>query len=112
MGRAVKPLKLNAEHCAVAGALALAGGLAWYAMRGAGGAPMPRFSEEVKLGQDPHTVFPSEHFGDTVWTRHRYPVRVGGEITAIIHNGFAAMRVPQWPGAEPFVNPPSEAGLS
>ena len=61
-----------------------------------------------------HPVFcqPEGHPGEVVFTRHRYPAAVGGEITAAIHRGWSPMRVPaRTPGAQWIVAPPSEEGL-
>jgi len=52
---------------------------------------------------------PEQHHAGYVYTPHRYPRAVGGEITALVHNGYSSMRVP---GANPDVQwiiaPPSE----
>lgn len=51
----------------------------------------------------------ADHHAGYTYTRHRYPRTTGGEITAVIHRGFAPMRVPRnTPDAQWIVNPPSE----
>jgi hypothetical protein len=59
---------------------------------------------------DGHSVLchPEDHHGGYVYTRHRYPRTVGGEVTNAIHKGFSSMRVPTSGEAQWIVSPPSE----
>lgn len=109
---------------AVVGALA-AGGFAVTARisgRNAG-APSPQkqpapddFEAALRIGQmraiDGHSVLchPEDHHAGYVYTKHRYPRAVGGEVTNAIHHGFSSMRIPAGtPDAQWIISPPSEA---
>jgi hypothetical protein len=72
-----------------------------------GDADLDPFTGHTLDGHPGHVCEP--HHSGYVYTRHRYPRMTGGEITAIIHRGFAPMRVPQnTPDASWIVSPPSE----
>lgn len=51
---------------------------------------------------------PADHHGGYVYTPHRYPRCVGGEITSTIHHGFSSMRIPHVTDAQWIISPPSE----
>jgi hypothetical protein len=51
---------------------------------------------------------PSQHHAGYVYTRHRYPRAVGGEITALIHKGYSSMRIPNSQDVQWMIAPPSE----
>ena len=55
----------------------------------------------------PHCHPEQHHFG-YVYTPHRFPRTVGGEITAVIHRGFSTMRVPNVTDVQWIIAPPSE----
>ena len=56
-----------------------------------------------------HMCKPHQHHHGYVYTPHRYPRVVGGELTAVIHRGYSTMRVPEaTPDADWIVSPPSE----
>ena len=88
-----------------------------------GGMPQPGkqaqpddFEASLRIGQmravDGHSVLchPEEHHGGYVYTKHRYPRAVGGEVTNSIHHGWSMMRVPAGtPDEQWIVSPPSEA---
>ena len=106
----IKPEHLMAGVLAVIGAVFLAGGL-----KKAGGLPAPAATTE-SLYSVPEPVQrvlcnPDEHYGDMIFTKHRYPARVGGEVTTVIHYGHSAMAVPNEKDLQWLVNPPSEANL-
>jgi hypothetical protein len=52
---------------------------------------------------------PHEHHAGYVYTPHRYPRTTGGEITNLIHHGYAMMRVPNVDDVQWIISPPSEA---
>lgn len=61
-------------------------------------------------GHKQHVCLPHQHFNGYVFTPHRFPRTVGGEITAAIHHGFSSMGIPaKGDLAEWMVRPPSEA---
>ena len=105
-------------------AIVVLGGAAWATMSSGQGAgdlakpkaqPAPaddiaRFTTYSKDGHPGHLCEPSQHHAGYVYTRHRYPRAVGGEISAVIHHGFSTMRVPSGtPDEQWIVAPPSEA---
>ena len=56
-----------------------------------------------------HLCRPHQHHHGYIYTPHRYPRTVGGEITAVIHRGYSPMRVPAaTPDADWIVSPPTE----
>lgn len=103
-------MKARAEHLAVAAGLAVAGFCAWQAMSRAGGAPVPAFAEDANNIIAGHLADVSE-LHQVTWTRHRYPARCGGEISAVIHGGWSQARIPCAAGSEWMTNPPSEQEL-
>ena len=52
---------------------------------------------------------PEQHHAGYVYTKHRFPRTVGGEITALIHRGYSTMRVPASADVQWLIAPPSEA---
>lgn len=52
-----------------------------------------------------------QHIGGIIYTPHRYPRMVGGEISAIIHDGHATMRIPHQADMTWITRPPSEVTL-
>jgi hypothetical protein len=93
--------KLSGGHALVliaAGAAAVA--LIWAGVRRSpgGGLKVPaRATEDVPPFTPPpgHPVLGTfEHLGAVVVSPHRYPVGMGGEITALINGGFATLRIP------------------
>lgn len=59
-------------------------------------------------GNVPH-CHPEQHHAGYVYTPHRFPRVVGGEITALIHHGYSSMRVPSRDDVQWMIAPPSEA---
>ena len=55
----------------------------------------------------PH-CHPQQFHAGYVYTPHRYPRVAGGEITAVIHQGFSTMRVPNQNDVQWLIAPPSE----
>ena len=88
-----------------------------------GGMPQPGkqaepddFEAALRIGRmraiDGHSVLchPEDHHSGYVYTNHRYPRNVGGEVTNSIHHGWSMMRVPSGtPDEQWIVSPPSEA---
>ena len=69
-----------------------------------------RFTTYSKDGHPGHLCEPSQHHAGYVYTRHRYPRVVGGEISAVIHRGYSTRRVPSGtPDEQWIISPPSEA---
>jgi len=93
-----------------------------YVSGGNGGMPKPGRQAEpddleasLRIGQmraiDGHSVLchPEEHHTGYVYTKHRYPRAVGGEVTNSIHHGWSMMRVPSGtPDEQWIIAPPSE----
>lgn len=106
----IRPEHLAAGVLAVAGAAFLIGG-----MRKAGGPPAPAAttegSYEIPEPVQPLLCMPDEHLGNVVFTKHRYPDRVGGELTTVIHYGHSALAVPSVRDFQWIMNPPSEVDL-
>ena len=110
------------EHVMLAVALAITGALGYTAFRVSSNAgfsapskqaapadPLAGFGGHNLDGRPGNVCEPEVHLNGYVYTRHRYPRQAGGEITAVIHRGFSAMRVPQdTPDAQWIVAPPSE----
>ena len=91
---------------AVAAGLAAAAVLLFCATRQAGGPSIPAFSEEVNNVPADHLAYASE-LTQVAYVRHRYPVRVGGEINAIIHDGWSAARIPCTATSSWMTRPPA-----
>jgi hypothetical protein len=71
--------------------------------------PLADFGGHNLDGRPGNVCEPEVHLNGYVYTQHRYPRQTGGEITAVIHRGFSAMRVPvDTPDAQWIVAPPSE----
>ena len=71
--------------------------------------PLSGFGGHNLDGRPGSVCEPEAHLNGYTYTPHRYPRQVGGEITAVIHRGFSAMRVPaDTPDAQWIVAPPSE----
>lgn len=58
---------------------------------------------------DGHPGHVYENHAGYVYTPHRYPRALGGEISALIHNGFSSMRIPCADYTQWMTSPPSEA---
>jgi hypothetical protein len=71
--------------------------------------PLADFGGHNLDGMPGNVCLPEVHLNGYVYTQHRYPRQTGGEVTAVIHRGFSAMRVPvDTPDAQWIVAPPSE----
>jgi len=107
----------------IAAAILITGGAAWAAMSSSPGGdlaqpekqPSPiddvaRFTTYSADGHPGHLLPAADHHAGYTYTPHRYPRCVGGEITAVLHRGFATMRVPSGTPDEQWITaPPSEA---
>jgi hypothetical protein len=110
------------EKVAVGVGLAVVAGLGYAAFRTAPNAdmnapakqaapadPLAGFGGHNLDGRPGNVCEPEAHLNGYIYTPHRYPRQVGGEITAIIHRGFSAAGVPSdTPDAQWIVAPPSE----
>lgn len=102
--------KATAEHLVIAAGVAIAGLCVWHATQKAGGPSIPAFTEDVNDVFAGHLASASE-LHQVTWTRHRYPARTGGEITAVIHGGWSQARIPDVPGSGWMTRPPAEEPL-
>ena len=108
----IKPEQLVLALLAAAAVAFLAAGL-----RKAGGLPAPQMSQTTEGSWNiPDTVaavlcLPDEHTGDVVYTKHRYPDRIGGELTTVMHYGHSALSVPSVTDSQWICAPPSEVTL-
>jgi len=85
------------------------GDLAAPAMQPAPLDDIARFTTYSNDGHPGHVCEPQDHHAGYVYTRHRYPRGVGGELSAVIHHGFSPMRVPSGTPDEQWIAaPPSE----
>jgi hypothetical protein len=79
------------------------------------GVPAPATTEGQSGVSDlallPHLVQPSEHAGQIIYTPHRYPFQVGGEVTTMIHFGITQAAVPLTSESVWITAPPSEVGI-
>lgn len=108
-------MKLKPAHVALGAAAAAAGYLWLQHSQVTGGFNQPQ--RQAKPDDDlarltdsgaPH-CHPEQHHAGYFYTPHRYPRAAGGEITAVIHRGFSAMRVPRTTAdAQWIIAPPSE----
>lgn len=110
------------EQVAIGVALAIAAALGYSAFRVSSNAgfsappkqaspddPLAGFGGHNLDGRPGNVCEPEAHLNGYTYTQHRYPYQTGGEITAVIHRGFSAMRVPvDTPDAQWIVAPPSE----
>lgn len=109
-------LSIKPEHAAGAVLLAGAALFLWGGMRKAGGLPVPVSTTE-SAWNIPEPVqailcMPDEHIGqDILFSKHRYPDRIGQELTTVIHYGHSALSVPHVDDFQWIINPPSEASL-
>jgi hypothetical protein len=114
-------MNLTRGHVLALGAAAAAGVALWYAMGHPTGyftqpsyQPQPDDDLARLLNPHPdHPIFcqPEDHHAGYVYTAHRYPRSTGGEITAVIHRGFSAMRVPNIQDVQWLIAPPSEVAF-
>jgi hypothetical protein len=73
----------------------------------------PAPDDDLARLTDPHPDHPRfcqphQHHAGYVYTPHRYPRGVGGEITSAIHRGFSSMRIPNERDVQWLIAPPSE----
>lgn len=99
-------------------ALAAAGAVAFLAagLRKAGGLPQPAAATTEGSWNISDTVaavlcLPDENVGDVVYTKHRYPDRIGGELTTVMHYGHSILSVPDVRDSQWITAPPSEVTL-
>ena len=64
----------------------------------------------LPVASDGHSRYclPRDFHSGYVYTPHRYPRTVGGELTNTIHHGFSSMRVPHVDDTQWIISPPSE----
>ena len=95
-------------------ALVGAGSLLYAAMRSLG--PLPAWQNQPPAPEgrddpepDGHCVAAHEHLQGVVFMPHRYPERVGMNITSVFHHGYSGIRIPEGPDSRWLTSPPSEA---
>lgn len=94
-----------------------AGIFLWQGMRKAGGVSAPATqgtSENAYTVPDPVQpvlCMPEEHLGEIVFSKHRYPDRVGGSLTTVMHFGHSALAVPVDGESSWISAPPSEVAF-
>lgn len=95
---------MNQQQLARAGVLALAllglAVLGYSIVRALGPAPAWGNQPPAAEGRDDpepdgHCVASHEHLQGVVFSPHRYPERTGMQVTAVIHHGYAGLRIPQ-----------------
>ncbi|HXZ71598.1 MAG TPA: hypothetical protein VEH31_12125 [Streptosporangiaceae bacterium] len=74
--------------------------------------PLP--DDDLARLTDPHPDHPrfcqpEQHHAGYVYTPHRYPQTIGGEISNAIHRGWSQMRIPRIDDVQWLIAPPSEA---
>ena len=107
----IKPEQLILVLLAAAAVMFIAAGL-----RKSGG--LPAESRATTEGSwnipdpvQPLLCMPNETVGDVVYSQHRYPDRIGGELTAVIHYGHSILSVPNVKDSQWITAPPSEVTL-
>lgn len=112
----------NKHWVALGAAAALVAWLAWqvFGTDQTGGFNKPQYQpqpdDDIARLTDPHPDHPrfcqpQDHHAGYVYTQHRYPRVMGGEITAAIHRGFSPMRVPDVADVQWLIAPPSEVAF-
>ncbi|MDA8319060.1 MAG: hypothetical protein M0030_04490 [Actinomycetota bacterium] len=94
--------------------LLVGGGFIYAGMKAAGGRKAPAFTETAPYFAPPAgapVVGPDQHIGGVTFTPHRYPASVAGEITAVMHRGWAQAAIPNERQMLWLTNPPAEATL-
>ena len=110
-------MKIKPEHVALVVFGAAAGIFLWQGMKKAGGLPAPATqgttegSYTIPEPVQPVLCMPDEHLGQMVFAKHRYPDRVGGSVTTVIHFGHSALAVPNDADLNWIMAAPSEAIL-
>ncbi len=107
----IKPETVAVAVLAAAAVAFLAGGL-----RKAGGVPAPATATTEGAYNIPEPAqlvlcLPDEHLGQVVYSKHRYPDRVGGELSTVMHYGHSALNVPSVKDSQWITAPPSEMTL-
>ena len=109
--------QVKAEHVALVVLGGIAGICLWQGMKQAGGVPAPATQGTTESQYiipepvQPVLCMPDEHLGQMVFAKHRYPDRVGGSLTTVMHFGHSALAVPSTEDANWIVAMPSEAIL-
>src|SRR5271155_373132 len=112
-GGLMADLNLNGGHVAIAVGLVAAGLFVFHAAKTAG-VPLPTqpVTEPLINIADqkaiPYLIRPELNNGQQRYTRHRYPDRVGGELTTAIHYGHSRLAVPSTQDSHWITCPPSE----
>jgi hypothetical protein len=106
-------MALSRDQCIVLGLAAVIGaaGIAAYVRSGGGSAPKSQFTEGLWNTAAPFIPVQPQVGDGYRWTAHKYPNRVGHEITTLIQGGHSVASVPRVRGYEWIVNPPSEATI-
>ena len=109
--------RVKLEHVALVVLGAGAGIFLWQGMKRSGGVAAPA-TQGTTEGQytipepvQPVLCMPDEHLGAMVFSKHRYPDRVGGSLTTVMHFGHSALAVPNEADSLWIVQPPAEAIL-
>ena len=109
-------INLNGGHVAVAAAL-VGGGLLFFHAAKTAGVPYPAapLTEPLINIADqrsiPNLIRPELNDYQQRYTCHRYPDRVGGELTTAIHYGHSRLAVPSNTDANWITCPPSEVTI-
>ena len=107
----IKPEQVILAVLAAAGVAFFLGGL-----RKAGGVAIEARTTTEGTWNVPEPVqpvlcMPDEHVGDVVYSQHRYPDRIGGELTTVMHYGHSILSVPSVTDSQWITAPPSEVTL-
>jgi hypothetical protein len=111
-------MKLEGKHLAGGIFVAAAALLLLGAFRKSGGAAVPAspYTEGLSGVADlamPHLIRPElTQMGSTgIYTQHRYPNVLGGELSTIIHYGHSRLAIPNTRDSNWITCPPSEVTL-
>lgn len=109
-------MKIRPEPVILALAAAGAVALLLAGIRKAGGIAAPAAATTEGSWNIPDTVaavlcLPDETVGDVIYSKHRYPDRIGGELTTVMHYGHSILSVPNVTDSQWITAPPSEVTL-
>jgi hypothetical protein len=103
-------MTVKAEHVLCVVILAVAGVFAWFGMKKSGGVTQPGTTESYYeiSDYDAPILTPWQHLTPTVYTAHRYPDHVGGEVSALLHHGHSIACIPKSSDRVWMTHSPSE----
>lgn len=101
---------IKTEHAALGAGLVVAGIFAWFALRQGGPLPAPQFTESTQ-SLPAQQLAPQAYVGPPARVPHRYPPRVGHEITTVMHYGWSQVSVPPTPSSSWMTRPPENEAL-